>query len=163
LLSLNVQLVMLARGDSAMERFFKLAEARYPENLRAISRFDNALAHRLQAGSDMFLMPSRFEPCGLTQMYAFKYGTVPIVRATGGLRDTVSQFDPTTLIGNGFVFEQFDAEALIAAVSRAANIFRKPPIWRQLMSNCFKADFSWARAARQYLDWFEQIRTNQLP
>jgi starch synthase len=159
--SLNVQIVMLARGDPAMEEFFKEAEARYPDNVRAISRFDDALAHRIQAGSDMFLMPSRFEPCGLTQMYALKYGTVPIVRATGGLRDTVSEFDPMTLAGNGFVFEQFEPAALTAAIARAANLFRNPPLWRQLMSNCFKADFSWTRAAQQYLEWFGRIRQEQ--
>jgi starch synthase len=157
LVELDVQIVMLANGDPQFERFFKNAEGRYPDNLKVNLRFDNALAHRIQAGSDMFMMPSRFEPCGLTQMYALKYGNPPIVRATGGLRDTVSEFDPLTRSGNGFVFEEFQPEALVAATTRAVNTFRNSPLWRLLMDNCFKADFSWSRTAHQYLDWFKLI------
>jgi starch synthase len=158
LIGLNLQLVMLSSGDPVLEDFFKLAEERYPDNLRVRLRFDDALAHRIQAGSDMFLMPSRFEPCGLTQMYALKYGTVPIVRATGGLHDTVAQFNAVSGDGNGFVFMEFAPEALVAAANQAVQTFRNPPLWRRLMSNCFKADFSWARAAREYLDWFNRLR-----
>src|SRR5208283_4255319 len=102
---LDLQLVMLASGDPVLEKFFKQAESRYPEKLRAIIEFNDTTAHRIQAGSDAFLMPSRFEPCGLTQMYALRYGTVPVARATGGLRDTVSEFDPRRATGNGFVFD----------------------------------------------------------
>jgi len=157
LIALNVQIVMLASGDPQLEQFFKSAEDQYPDNLRVNLRFDNHLAHRIQAGSDMFLMPSRFEPCGLTQMYALKYGNAPVVRATGGLRDTVAEFDPISGRGNGFVFEQFEPEALVAATARAVDTFRTPPRWRQLMDSCFKADFSWARVATEYLDWFGRI------
>jgi starch synthase len=157
LIALNVQIVILASGDPQLERFFKSAQDRYPDNLRVILRFDNALAHRIQAGSDMFMMPSRFEPCGLTQMYALKYGNAPVVRATGGLRDTVSEFDPVSGRGNGFVFEQFQPEALVAATARAVTTFRSPRLWRQLMDNCFETDFSWSSAAREYLDWFSRI------
>jgi starch synthase len=157
----NVQIVMLASGEPRIEQFFKDAEARYPDNLRVNLRFDNALAHRMQAGSDIFLMPSRFEPCGLTQMYAMKYGVAPIVRATGGLRDTVSEFQPESLSGNGFVFNEIDPRALTAAVQRAAKVFRNPPVWQRLMDNCFKADFSWARAANQYLGWFARVRSER--
>ena len=121
---LDLQLVMLASGDPALEKFFKDAESRYPEKLRAIIRFDNALAHRIQAGSDAFLMPSRFEPCGLTQMYAMRYGSAPVVRATGGLRDTVSEFDPAAGTGNGFVFEKFDAAEMVAALARMVAMFK---------------------------------------
>ena len=119
---------------------------------------DNTLAHRIQAGSDIFLMPSRFEPCGLTQMYALRYGTAPLVRATGGLRDTVVEFNPETGEGNGFRFEEYRAEALFAACARALEIFRNPEAWQRLMANAFAADFSWARAAREYLDWFARLR-----
>jgi starch synthase len=161
LVALEVQIVMLASGDPQLEQSFKSAEERYPENFRVNLDFDNALAHRIQAGSDMFLMPSRFEPCGLTQMYAMKYGNAPIVRATGGLRDTVSEFDSISGRGNGFVFEQFQPEALVAATARAVNTFRNPPLWRQLMDNCFKADFSWSSAAREYLDWFRRIHSQR--
>ena len=157
LVALDVQVVMLASGDSRLEQFFKSAEDRYPDNLRVNLNFDNALAHRIQAGSDMFMMPSRFEPCGLTQMYTLKYGNAPIARATGGLRDTVSEFEPASGRGNGFLFEQFQPEALEAATVRAVNTFRNPAQWRQLMDNCFKADFSWSEVAQEYLNWFNLI------
>lgn len=156
LLELDVQLVMLASGDPGLEQRFAEAARRYPERLRVEHRFDNRLAHRIQAGSDMFLMPSRYEPCGLTQMYALKYGTVPIVRATGGLKDTVTDFDGAA--GNGFTFNDFSVEALLEAINRTLRVFYEPKNWRRLMTNCFKADFSWARAAKQYLAWFEQLR-----
>jgi starch synthase len=162
LLALEVQIVMLASGEPQMEQFFQNAESRYPDHLRLNLRFDNDLAHRIQAGSDMFLMPSRFEPCGLTQMYAMKYGNAPIARAAGGLRDTVSEFDPGSGRGNGFVFEEFQPEGLVAATTRAVNTFRNPAQWRQLMNNCFEADFSWSNTARQYLEWFSRIHSQHV-
>ncbi|MGH7814744.1 MAG: glycogen synthase GlgA [Candidatus Binataceae bacterium] len=158
LMRLDIQLVMLAAGDPDSERFFHAAERRYPHQLRAMIGFDDAAAHRVQAGSDAFLMPSQFEPCGLTQMYAMRYGTVPVVRATGGLRDTVSEFDPAAGAGTGFMFEKFEPAAMVAAMGRMAAAFRNPPAWRRLMDNCFAADFSWDGAARQYLDWFARLR-----
>jgi starch synthase len=161
MIALNVQIVMLASGDPRLEQFFQSAQERYPDNLRVNLDFDNALAHRIQAGSDMFLMPSRFEPCGLTQMYALKYGNAPIARATGGLRDTVSEFDQVSGGGNGFVFEQFQPEALVAATARAVSTFRTPRVWRQLMDNCFGADFPWSGAAREYLDWFGRVHSQR--
>jgi starch synthase len=153
-MALGVQLVMLASGDQALEEFFSAARKRYPDQFRVILEFDNPMAHRIQAGCDAFLMPSRFEPCGLTQMYALKYGTAPIVRATGGLRDTVSEFDLATERGTGFVFEKYDADELLAAVARMTAVFARPPAWRKLVANCFAQDFSWAQSARSYLDWF---------
>jgi starch synthase len=158
LMELDVQLVMLASGDPVLEQFFRSAEQRYPDRLRVLAMFDNALAHRIQAGSDAFLMPSRFEPCGLTQMYALKYATAPIVRATGGLRDTIEEFDIERGTGNGFVFEDYRAQALLAAVSRMKTAYANAPAWRRLMQNCFAADFSWDRAARDYLAWFDRLK-----
>ncbi|HEY6300145.1 MAG TPA: glycogen synthase GlgA [Candidatus Binatus sp.] len=155
---LDLQLVMLASGDAALETFFKDAESRYPQKLRAIIEFNNTMAHRIQAGSDAFLMPSRFEPCGLTQMYALRYGTAPVVRATGGLRDTVAEFDPARGTGNGYVFEKFEASEMVAALSRMVAMFRDRAKWRRLMANCFASDFSWDRAARQYVEWFTRLR-----
>ena len=155
---LDLQLVMLASGDEELEKFFKDAEKRYPEKLRAIIEFNNTIAHRIQAGSDAFLMPSRFEPCGLTQMYALRYGSAPVVRATGGLRDTVSEFDSARGTGNGFVFENFEAVEMVAALSRMVATFRDRAKWRRLMANCFASDFSWDRAANQYADWFTRLR-----
>jgi len=150
--------VMLASGDPALEKYFKAAEERFPGRLRVELAFDNTLAHQIQAGSDIFLMPSRFEPCGLTQMYALKYGTAPLVRATGGLRDTVAEFDARRGTGNGFTFEAYSAEAMVAALARARNLFSDRAAWQRLMDNCFAADFSWAVSARNYLRWFDDLR-----
>jgi starch synthase len=158
IMALGIQLVMLSSGDPALERIFLDAEKRYPDQMRVILGFDESMAHRIQAGSNMFLMPSHFEPCGLTQMYALKYGTVPIVRATGGLRDTVSEFDPKTMTGNGFTFTPYTAQALTAAVERAIGVYSRSNQWSRLMGNCFKSDFSWDRAAGEYLEWFERLR-----
>jgi starch synthase len=155
---LDLQLVMLASGDGALEKSFKDAESRYPDKLRAIIEFNNTTAHRIQAGSDAFLMPSRFEPCGLTQMYALRYGAAPVVRATGGLRDTVSEFDVATGTGNGFAFDKFTADEMVAALARMVATFRDRATWRRLMANCFASDFSWERAARQYVEWFTRLR-----
>lgn len=157
IMTLDLQMVMLANGDPRLEQFFQDAERRYPEKLRVILGFDNGLAHRIQAGSDMFLMPSRYEPCGLTQMYALKYGAAPIVRATGGLKDTVADFDSAMARGNGFVFSDFTPDALTEAIHRATATYADHRQWRQLMTNCFAADFSWDRSAREYLDRFERL------
>jgi starch synthase len=149
---------MLASGDSANEKFFKDAQARFPEKLRVIIEFSDPIAHRIQAGSDAFLMPSRFEPCGLTQMYALRYGSAPVVRATGGLRDTVAEFDPARGTGNGFVFEKFAADEMLAALDRMTATFENRNSWNRLMTNCFAADFSWEHAAVQYGEWFSRLR-----
>jgi starch synthase len=157
IMALGVQLVMLSSGDLALERIFLDAERRYPDRMRVKLGFDDALAHRIQAAANIFLMPSQFEPCGLTQMYALKYGTVPVVRATGGLRDTVTEFDPKTMTGNGFLFTPYTAEALTGAVERAIAVYRRPNQWSRLMGNCFKSDFSWDRAAGEYVEWFARL------
>ncbi len=157
LMQLDLQVVILGSGEAAVQDSFRSAEERYPERLRTVIGFDNVLAHRIQAGCDMFLMPSRFEPCGLTQMYALKYGTVPVVRATGGLADTVAEFDPRSGRGNGFLFRPYRVEELLAAMNRALAVYRQPEIWQRLMSNCFAADFSWTQAARRYLTLFSRL------
>ena len=157
-MGLGVQLVMLASGDPSLEKFFKSAEERFPGQLYVQFAFDNPLAHQIQAGSDIFLMPSRFEPCGLTQMYALKYGTAPLVRATGGLKDTISEFDPQLFTGNGFMFTDYRPGAMVDALTRAARLYIDRGAWDRLMDNCFAADFSWTVAARHYLRWFDDVR-----
>jgi starch synthase len=159
MMAAGIELVILGSGEPTWEDFLRNESTRYPYRLRARFGFDEALAHRMQAGADMFLMPSRFEPCGLTQMYAMRYGTVPIVRATGGLRDTVTDFDPASGAGTGFVFDDYRGGALLEAVRRAVAAFHENLPWRQLMSNDFAADFSWDRAAREYLSWFAELRS----
>lgn len=156
-MSTGIQFAILGSGPPAVEKLFKEAELRYPGALRVVIGFDNAVAHKIQAGCDMFLMPSRFEPCGLTQMYALKYGTPAVVRATGGLADTVSEFDPSSGAGNGFVFQGYRGDELTAALSRAVTVFHQPQAWQRLLNNCFAADFSWTRAADQYLALYGRI------
>lgn len=157
IMQLNLQIVMLADGDASFEAYFRDAQKRFPDKFRTVGEFDNVLAHKVQAGSDAFLMPSRFEPCGLTQMYAMKYGNPPVARATGGLRDTVSDFDAKSGKGNGFVFEPYRSEALIGALTRMTAVFRNREQWRKLRANCFAADFSWEKSARTYMEWFEEL------
>ena len=111
--SLGASFVLLGTGERAVRGFVEDARARYPDRIGARIGFDEALAHRIEAGADLFLMPSRFEPCGLNQMYSLRYGTVPVVRATGGLYDTVRNFDPATGAGTGFTFEPYSAFALL--------------------------------------------------
>ena len=157
-MAMDLQLVILGSGDPGLESHFREAEARHAGRLKIVTAFDNALAHRIQAGADIFLMPSQFEPCGLTQMYALKYGTAPVVRATGGLRDTITEFDPGSGYGDGFLFEEYRSVALTAAIKRAVETWRNRELWGRLMDNCFAADFSWDRAAREYIDWFNHLR-----
>jgi starch synthase len=149
--------VLLGAGDARFEKFFRAAAARYPGKAAVRITFDEALAHQIEAGADLFLMPSRYEPAGLNQLYSLKYGTIPIVRATGGLKDSVADFDPATGQGTGFVFDDYTASALLAAVDRALALFRRPKKWAALMNNAMTADFSWNRSARQYLDLYRRL------
>jgi starch synthase len=158
LLARNAALIILGRGESEIEQRLEQAAARYRDRLRLRMDWDNPLAHRIQAGCDFYLMPSRFEPCGLTQMYALKYGTIPVVRATGGLADSVVQFDPIARQGNGFRFQRYEADALLEALARALDTFADRAAWEALRRNAMAADFSWSHAARAYLSLFERAR-----
>jgi starch synthase len=158
LLKRNLFLVILGKGDEKYERQFGKIAEEYKGRVGVKIAFDNALAHKIEAGSDMFLMPSRYEPCGLNQMYSLKYGTIPVVRATGGLDDTIREFDPKTGEGNGFKFEDYSSQALIAAVEKAISVFNTKDAWRRLMDNAMKEDFSWTKSANKY----EEIYTKAL-
>jgi starch synthase len=157
LMQLDLQIVMLANGDTDFEAYFRDAQRSHPEKFRLAPEFDNVTAHKIQAGCDGFMMPSRFEPCGLTQMYAMKYGNPPVARATGGLRDTVANFNAKTGKGNGFVFESYSTEDLLLSLGKMLATFRNREQWRKLMANCFAADFSWEKSARSYMNWFEEL------
>lgn len=151
LLSQDVQLVMLGSGQPHFERFFREAEQRWPQRARGWVGFSEAMAHRIEAGADIFLMPSRFEPCGLNQMYSMRYGTIPVVHHTGGLADTVITWDPAREDGTGWAFAPLSVDAFIQALRFALDTYRNHPLaWRQLQRNGMLADFSWARAAEQY-------------
>lgn len=146
----DIQFVFLGTGEEKYQEPLEKVAARYPARAHMFFTFDPSLAQLVYAGCDMFLMPSRFEPCGLGQLIAFRYGTVPVVRHTGGLVDTVQDCRADLSQGNGFVFQQYKAEALIAAIRRALAAFPQKEKWRALMLRAMKADFSWSVAAKKY-------------
>lgn len=157
LLSRKFQFVLLGTGESQYQDFFSKIAARYPDKVGVRLAFDDALSHKIVAGSDLLLMPSRYEPCGLTQMYSLKYGTIPIVRAVGGLRDTVQEFNPRTGSGNGFVFNPYEVRDLLAAVDRALKMLRDKTKWPILVKNAMAADFSWDKSAQAYLNLYQNL------
>jgi starch synthase len=151
-------LTVLGSGDASYEEMFRRLQRHYPHKIAVKIAYDNKLAHKVEAGADMFLMPSHYEPCGLNQIYSLKYGTVPIVRATGGLDDTIEPWDPRTGKGTGFKFVEYSGEALLATVKRALEDFRDRASWQQLMRNGMAKDFSWAASAREYSKVYERLR-----
>jgi starch synthase len=157
MLELDAQFVLLGTGDAALHEAFEGAKARHGSRIGLMLGFDVGLSHKIEAGADMFLMPSRYEPCGLNQMYSLAYGTVPIVRATGGLDDTIQPFDPATGQGTGFKFSGTTSEALLETVRTAVALFRQPDHWRRLVRNGMACDFSWDRSAREYEALYRQI------
>jgi starch synthase len=157
---LPAQLAVLGSGDKALERQFSVLARAHPQRCAAVIGFDEALAHLIEAGADIFVMPSRFEPCGLNQMYSLRYGTPPVVRATGGLADTVVDCDETTLAAgtaNGFVFTGPTPQALLAVLRRAVIAWRDRARWRQLQRNGMRADFSWRAGAQRYRELYRAL------
>ena len=155
--ALKVGIVILGEGDPVYEGALREAAEKYAGTMTVTIGFDEALAHRIIAGADIFLVPSLYEPCGLTQMYALKYGTVPVVRATGGLQDTVEEFDPGSRTGNGFKFGPYEPGAFLDAVRRATDLWSDREAWETLMRNGMRADFSWNRSAERYLDLYQSL------
>ncbi len=148
----DLQFVLLGAGDKYYEEFFKEVADRYPDKIAVQIGYNGPLAQQIYAGCDMFLMPSRFEPCGLGQMISLRYGTIPIVRATGGLADTVVNFDPLTKKGNGFVFKEYVADYLLEAIQRALHVHKeKREAWAGLVKGALQSDFSWSTSAREYV------------
>jgi starch synthase len=150
LLKLDVQLALLGSGDKGLESDFLTLAAGHPSKLGVRIGFDIALSHQIEAGADLFLMPSRYEPCGLNQMYSLAYGTIPVVRATGGLDDTIVQFDPATGRGNGFKFLDATPGAFFDALRQALSLFPEKVHWDRLVANAMGADYTWDRSAREY-------------
>jgi starch synthase len=157
LFALDTQLVLLGTGEPVLHEAFEAARAKHGSRLGLRLGFDVALSHKIEAGADIFLMPSRYEPCGLNQMYSLAYGTVPVVRATGGLDDTIEPFDAATRRGTGFKFSDASAEALVQAVRDALAVYRQPDRWRALVRNGMQADFSWQRSAHAYEELYREI------
>jgi len=152
IMKMNIQFVVLGTGEEKYEHMFKAMKNKYPEKMGINIKFDNKLAHNIYAGSDMFLMPSHFEPCGLGQLISLKYGTVPIVRETGGLADTIKQFNFKTKHGNGFVFSGNNAFQLLQAIRIAADTYKNKTVWRRLQANGMKENFSWELSAQKYIE-----------
>ena len=157
LFALGVRLIILGTGEAKIQDSLLEARKVYPTQLGLKIAFDERLAHTIYAGSDLFLIPSRYEPCGLTQMYSLRYGTVPVVRATGGLDDSIREFDPAAGTGNGFKFEVASPDALVGAVRNALAAFRRPHDWQALVRNAFDSDFSWEKSAGEYRDLYRKL------
>ncbi|MGH7930078.1 MAG: glycogen synthase, partial [Candidatus Binatia bacterium] len=157
LMERDLQCVLLGAGEPRYEEFFARAAARYPAKFAVRTGYDEALAHQIEAGADIFLMPSQYEPCGLNQMFSLKYGTIPIVRAIGGLKDTVEDYDTGTRTGTGFVFMPYDSQELLGAIDRALQVYREKPRWTALRRRAMNKDFSWAGSAQMYDELYRQL------
>jgi starch synthase len=151
-------IVALGAGDKAYEELFRRLNIQFPNKIAVKVAYDNAIAHKIEAGADMFLMPSRYEPCGLNQIYSLKYGTVPIVRATGGLDDTIEPWDARSGKGTGFKFTEYNGEALLLTIREALEAFKDQSSWQVLMRNGMSRDFSWNASAREYGKVYEKVK-----
>lgn len=161
IMKIDLQMVILGTGDPVYHEFFEAAAKKNPTRLAVNLMFNNPLAHQIEAGADMFLMPSRYEPCGLNQLFSLKYGTIPIVRKTGGLADSITDSNVKTIRSGkatGFVFEEYKAEVLFDAIRRAVLIYHgKSDLWAKLIQNAMAQDFSWYNSARAYQALFQEI------
>lgn len=158
ILTLDVQMVILGTGEQPYEEMLRHFALKYPEKLAIKLEFSDKIAHEIYGGADMLLMPSRFEPCGISQMIAMRYGTVPIVRETGGLKDTVIPYHEMTGVGNGFNFVNYNAHELLFVVQRAVGIFHADKgVWDKIRQNALQEDFSWTRSARAYIKIYESL------
>src|SRR6266446_77215 len=151
-------MVVLGSGDKLFEDMFQRLNKQFPNKIAVKVAYDNAIAHKIEAGADMFLMPSRYEPCGLNQIYSLKYGTVPIVRATGGLDDTIEPWDARSGKGTGFKFSTYSGEALVETLRQALLAYRDQASWQVLMRNGMSKDFSWGASAREFGKVYDRVR-----
>ncbi|MGA8110274.1 MAG: glycogen synthase GlgA [Acidobacteriaceae bacterium] len=157
LLEENVVLIALGDGEPYYENLLRSWPSRYGGRVLAKIAYDDTLSHKVKAGADMLLIPSRYEPCGLAQFHAMKYGTIPVVRATGGLADTVEEWNPETRTGTGFRFTDYDADEFLGAIRRALGVFPEKAAWHRLMRNAMAQDYSWPRSAAEYVEVYEQV------
>jgi starch synthase len=162
ILAMDVGLVVLGSGDEKIQQAIQKAAKKNPGRVGLFIGFNEPLAHRIMGGADVLLIPSRYEPCGLTQMYALKYGTVPVVRSTGGLDDTIVQFDPKKGEGNGFKFGPYKPVSFLAAIRKAVDLFQNAQAWKRLLANGMKADFSWDRSAQNYLELYRYVMESRI-
>lgn len=156
LMQLDVSMVILGVGDKKYETLFKKTENKYKKKFRFLATFDESLAHLIAAGADMFLMPSLQEPCGLTQLFSLKYGTIPIVHQTGGLADTITPFHPSKKTGNGFVFKKPKTDQMFAAIKEALKLYQTPDVWKKVIQNAMKEDHSWKVSSQKYIQLYQK-------
>ena len=162
IMKLDARLILLGNGDKKYHKFFEEMAIKKSSKFSCYLGFDEELAHLMEAGSDMFLMPSKIEPCGLNQMYSLVYGTVPIVRSTGGLADTVEAFNDKTGTGNGFVFSKYDKDELLKTIKKAVKLFSSDnKTWQKIMKNGMKANFSWITSSKNYVDLYKKLLTGK--
>src|SRR5580658_8458107 len=159
----NLTLVVLGTGQPEYEKVFKDMAEKYPGRVGLKIGYDNSLAHKIEAGADIFLMPSRYEPCGLNQIYSLRYGTVPVVRATGGLDDTIQAFDHQTNQGTGFKFYPYEGSALLDSIREALRTYRDAKAWQTLQKNGMAKDFSWKASAASYVMLYEAAKRSRIP
>ncbi len=157
LLSKDIKLFVLGKGEYKYEEFFRNYSKKYPDKLFYYCEYNNELAHYITAGADIFLMPSRYEPCGLNQMYSLKYGTIPIVHKTGGLADTIVDYNEFPETANGFAFKNFNSEEFWGKIQDALNLYYQVNKWRNLQKNGMKSDFSWGKSAKEYLEIYKKV------
>jgi starch synthase len=156
LFDLDIGFVLLGTGEQKYHDLFTRISRKYPRKAGIRIAYDDRLAHKIEAGADLFLMPSKYEPCGLNQIYSLRYGTIPIVRATGGLDDTIVHYDPSTGKGNGFKFIHYDAKEFLHQIETAIHYYHQPEHWNRLLRNAMTADFSWARSAESYVELYRK-------
>ncbi len=156
LFGLDVGFVLLGTGEQKYHDLFNQIGRKYPRKAGIRIAYDDRLAHKIEAGADFFLMPSRYEPCGLNQIYSLRYGTIPVVRATGGLEDTIIPYNPATGKGNGFKFVRYEAREFLRQIKAALQIYQRPDQWKQMVRNAMTADFSWRRSAESYVELYRK-------
>jgi len=156
MMKLDLYFILLGTGEEEYHRLFSSIGRKYAAKAAIRITFDNALAHRIYAGCDLFLMPSRYEPCGLGQMISLAYGTAPVVNRTGGLADTIEEFEPETGKGNGFFLKGYSPSGLVSALERAINVYKRKEVWQKLVKNMMQSDFSWAHSSKEYLKLYER-------
>ena len=162
LMANDVQLVVLGTGEPGYEQALKEAAERHPQKIKLLLMFNDPLARKIYAGADLYLMPSLFEPCGLSQLIALKYGALTVVRETGGLKDTIISYNEQTGKGNGFSFTNFNAHDFLYTIKRALDFYyNRKPLWNKLFKNTFRVNYSWEKSADEYIALYEGLR-NQL-
>jgi starch synthase len=156
LFTFDIGFVLLGTGEQKYHDLFSRIAQKYPQKAGVRIAYDDRLAHKIEAGADLFLMPSKYEPCGLNQIYSLKYGTIPVVRATGGLDDTITHYNPSTGMGNGFKFARYDAKEFLNQIKVAMDLYAQPEHWTRLIRNAMSSDFSWERSAEAYLELYQK-------